>query len=368
VRFARKWVAVTTVTIVNLETHALGVNMIRARRTTAMVNAVRIREVITMIQQLWNNSQPIPKLTFTDLHVHSEYSLQDGMIRIVDADDPKHVKSEIILNADMRGTGAVAITDHGNMYGHAIAASACKNFGLKHIPGCEFYMATDSRFDKKYSKRSDAYMHINAWAKNKEGYANMCRMEKSSYVDGFYYVPRIDKELLQKHHEGIMWSDACVGGTICSHILNGDIDKAHSEFMWYLDLLKDDFYIEYHNHHMEIEDNANKIKCEWANEHGVPIIACTDAHFYKKEDEQAHETMLCIQYGNWFDNPAFGGFPGDGYWLLNNIELIDRYPVEYLNNTQLVVDRVEPGIIEFGEVRPPKFKVPQWFIDKVSAR
>lgn len=304
------------------------------------------------------------KITFTDLHLHTEYSLQDGQIRIADYDDPKHIKGEIILNAERRNTGAVTVTDHGNMYGQANLASVCKTFGFKHIPGCEFYMARDGRMDKSYARRGEAYHHINAWAKNKTGYSNMCRMQKLSYTEGFYYVPRIDKDLVERYHEGIMWSDACVGGVVCDHITAGNIDKAYEEFMWYLNLIKDDFYIEYHNHGIPIEDECNKIKVEWANKHGVPIIACTDAHFYKKDDRRAHKTLLCIQYGRWFDDPTFDGFPGDGYWLMDEDELIARYPIEYLNNTQLIVDKVEGGIVEFGDVRPPQFKVPQWFIDE----
>ena len=252
------------------------------------------------------------------------------------------------------------------MYGQAVAAQVCKTFGLKHIPGCEFYLAADSRFDKSYSRRGDAYVHINTWCKNKEGYANMCRLQKASFVDGFYYVPRIDKELIERYHDGIMWSDACIGGTICTHIMNGNIDRAYQEFMWYLNLLKDDFYIEWHNHGIEAEDMCNQIKKEWADKHGVPIIACTDAHFYKKEDAEAHKTLLCIQYGNWLDNPTFGGFPGDGYWLLSEEELLERYPVEYLNNTQLIVDKCEGNIIQFGETMPPRFQVPQDFIDSIN--
>jgi DNA polymerase-3 subunit alpha len=228
-------------------------------------------------------------------------------------------------------------------------------------------MATDSRHVKSYAKRGDSYHHINAWAKNKGGYSNMCMLQKISYDEGFYYVPRIDKELVQKFHDGIMWSDACVGGVICDHITKGDIETAYNEFMWYLNLLKDDFYIEYHNHHLDIEDQCNKIKVEWASKHGVPIIACTDAHFTNKEDHDAHKALLCIQYGNWYDNPVFNGFPGDGYWLMSEEELIERYPVEYLNNTQLIVDKVEDNIIEFGNTKPPQFKVPQWFIDKEVA-
>ena len=252
------------------------------------------------------------------------------------------------------------------MSGQAVVAQVCKTFGLKHIPGCEFYLAADSRFDKSYSRRGDAYVHINTWCKNKEGYANMCRLQKASFVDGFYYVPRIDKELIERYHDGIMWSDACIGGTICTHIMNGNIDRAYQEFMWYLNLLKDDFYIEWHNHGIEAEDMCNQIKKEWADKHGVPIIACTDAHFYKKEDAEAHKTLLCIQYGNWLDNPTFGGFPGDGYWLLSEEELLERYPVEYLNNTQLIVDKCEGNIIQFGETMPPRFQVPQDFIDSIN--
>lgn len=307
-------------------------------------------------------------IKFTDLHVHSEYSLQDGMIRIADANDPKHIKGEIINRAEETGSDTVTITDHGNMYGQAILASVCKTFGFKHMPGCEFYKATDSRFDKSYVKRGDAYEHINSWSKNKTGYRNMCILQKLSYEEGFYYVPRIDKELIEKYHEGIMWSDACVGGTICTHILAGNIDKAYSEFMWYLDLIKDDFYIEYHNHGIEEEDRCNKIKVEWANKHGVPVIACTDAHYYKKEDTDAHKTLLCIQYGNWYDNPTFNGFPGDGYWLLNEQELIDSYPIEYLNNTRLLTDKCEGNIITFGDTIPPQFKIPDDFIRKMEAK
>lgn len=311
------------------------------------------------------------RIKFTDLHLHTEYSLQDGMIRIEDHKDPKHIKADIILRAEETGTEVITATDHGNMYGQASLARACQTFGFKHMPACEFYMATDSRFDKSYAKRSDAYVHINAWAKNKTGYSNMCMLQKYSYDEGFYYVPRIDKELLQKYHEGIMWSDACVGGTICSLILGGDIDRAYAEFMWYLDLIKDDFYIEYHNHGIDEEDRCNKIKVEWANKHGVPIIACTDAHYARKEDTDIHKTLLCIQYSNgdnkrWLDDPTFDGFPGDGYWLLSEEELISRYPIEYLNNTRDMANRCEGGCIEFGDTIPPEFVVPQWFIDKVE--
>lgn len=307
-------------------------------------------------------------MTFTDLHLHSEFSLQDGMIRIADYNDPKHIKSEIITRAEETGSDVVTITDHGNMGAHARLASVCKTFGFKHMPGCEFYIATGSRFDKNTSKRGDAYVHINSWAINKQGYSNMCMLQKLSWEEGYYYVPRIDKELVEKYHQGIVWSDACIGGTVSSLITQGKEDEAYEEFMWYLDLLKDDFYIEYHNHHLEDEEKVNNIKVQWANRHGVPIIACTDAHYTYKEDTDAHRALLCIQYGRKFDDPTFAGFGGDGYWLLSEQELLDRYPVEYLNNTRLLADRCEDSIIEFGDVITPEFKIPDWFIAEVEKK
>lgn len=307
-------------------------------------------------------------MTFTDLHLHSEFSLQDGMIRIADYNDPKHVKSEIIMRAEETGSDVITITDHGNMGAHARLASVCKTFGFKHMPGCEFYMTTGSRLDKNALKRGDAYVHINSWAINKRGYSNMCMLQKLSWEEGYYYVPRIDKELVEKYHEGIVWSDACIGGTVSSLITRGKEDEAYKEFMWYLDLLKDDFYIEYHNHHLEDEDKVNNIKVQWANKHGVPIIACTDAHYTYKEDTDAHRALLCIQYGRKFDDPTFAGFGGDGYWLLSKQELLDRYPVEYLNNTRLLADRCEDNIIEFGDVITPEFKIPDWFIAEVEKK
>jgi DNA polymerase-3 subunit alpha len=288
------------------------------------------------------------------------------MIRILDVDDPKHNKGELVLNAERRGTGAITSTDHGNCYGQAVIASAAKKFGLKHIPACEFYIAPGSRFDKNAPKGTTIYRHICGWAKNKQGYRNMCMLQKLSYCEGFYMKPRIDKELVDRYGDGIIWSDACMGGTISGRILDGDITGALDDFMWYLNRFKDDYYIEYQNHNIPDEESANQIKIQWANAHGVPIIATTDAHFYSKDDADAHRALLCIQWGNWFDNPAFDGFAGDGYWLMNEDELLERFPVEYLNNTQLIVDKVEPNIIEFGNVTPPQFVVPQWFSEEVA--
>lgn len=302
-------------------------------------------------------------ITFTDLHLHTEYSLKDGKIRITDMKDPKHVPGELIQNAINRNTGAVTATDHGNMYGQALIASMAKIFGLKHIPGCEFYIAPQSRHDKSEKIKSDAYWHICAWAKNKQGYANMCILSKLSFTEGFYYEPRIDKEIIDKYGDGIIWSDACLGGTVSGPISNGDIDGAYQNFMWFLNRFKDDFYIEYQDHNIEAENKANIIKLEWAQKHGVPVIATIDSHFARKDEYESHKMLLSMQYDKKYIDPTFSGFPGNGYWLMNEQELLDRFPIDYLNNTQLIVDKCEGNIIEFGNTVIPKFSVPDWFID-----
>jgi DNA polymerase-3 subunit alpha len=315
------------------------------------------------MDMMWRN---LMALTFTDLHLHTEYSLKDGMIRILDPDDPKGKRGELILNAETRNTGAVTATDHGNMYGQAALAYACKTFGLKHIPGCEFYIAPFGMpcVDKSYKQGDIYYTHLCGWAYNKEGYRNMCILQDIAYSKGFYYHPRIDFESIDKYGDGIIWSDACIGGILSSPILAGVPDIAYQIFLWMVNRFKDNYYLEVQDHSIPEEWTANAMKIQWANLHGVPIIFTTDAHYYNREDESAHRTLLAFQYGNWFDNPAFAGFTGKNYHLLSEQELIEScINTEWLNNTQLIVDKVEGGIITFGAITPPKFEVPYGFTD-----
>lgn len=312
--------------------------------------------------KLWDGTGPKPVLNFIDLHLHTEYSLKDGKIRVMDHDEPDKVKKDIILNAERRNVRAITATDHGNMYAHASLAYVAHKFGFKHIPASEFYIAVGHRTDRGAKKGEQIYKHICGWARNKRGYQNLCKLQELSYTEGFYNSPRIDKELLSGElGDNIMWSDACIGGTISSIILSGDLDAAYKEFLWYLNRFKDDFYIEYQNHGISEEEEANLIKIDWANKHGVPIIATTDAHYAARDDQENHKILLSIQYQKLFDDPTFNGFPGSYYWLLDDNELLKLYPVEYLNNTSLIANKVEEGIITFGEITPPKFVVPDWF-------
>jgi len=315
---------------------------------------------------VWDGISPKPQLTFVDLHWHSEFSLKDGMIRILDPHDSKHNKGESVLVAERRGMGFVTCTDHGNMYGQAQLASTAKKYGLKHAPACEFYVAPQSRHEKSATKGDIIYYHMCAWAKNKEGYKNLCILQKLSYTEGFYHRPRIDKELIDKYGDGIMWSDGCIAGPISQQIIRDNDKVAREWFDWLINRFKGDFYMEYQNHGIPDEEKANNVKIDWANEHGIPIIATTDAHFYNKEDEDAHRALLCIQWSKWFDDPTFSGFSGSGYWMMDNDELLERFPIEYLNNTKLVADKVEESIIEFGKTVLPQFKVPQSFLQVIG--
>jgi len=314
------------------------------------------------IAPLWDGMTPKPKLTFVDMHIHTESSLKDAMIRILDQHDSKHNKGELIINAEQRGMGFVTATDHGNMYGQAQIASEAQKYGLKHAPACEFYVAPESRHIKEAPKGTTIYHHMCGWAKNKQGYSNLCVLQKLSYAEGFYKRPRIDRELIDKYGDGIIWSDGCVAGPISLNIVHGKEQVAMDWFKWLMDRFKDDFYMEYQNHGIRDEEIANAVKIDWANQYGIPIIATTDAHFTNKDDKEAHRTLLCIQWGKWYDDPTFRGFDGDGYWLMNDDELLARFPVEYLNNTKLIVDKVEDNIIEFGKIMQPQFQVPDDFM------
>jgi DNA polymerase III subunit alpha len=320
------------------------------------------------IAPLWDGLTPKPQLTFADLHIHTEYSLKDAMIRILDQYDSKHNKGQLVINAERRNMGFITATDHGNMYGQAQIASQAKKYGLKHAPACEFYLAPQSRFDKNAPKGTTIYHHMCGWAKNKKGYANLCTLQKLSYTEGFYNRPRIDRELLDKYGDDIIWSDGCIAGPISLNIVQDKEQVAMEWFKWLTDRFKDDFYMEYQNHGIADEDKANSLKTDWANQYGVPIIATTDSHFTNKDDEDAHRTLLCIQWGKWFDDPTFSGFSGDGYWLMNDNELLARFPVEYLNNTKLIADKVEENIIEFGKVTPPVFQVPDQFLQMIGGK
>jgi DNA polymerase III subunit alpha len=234
-------------------------------------------------------------MDFTHLHIHTHYSLLDGMTKIPDL--LNRVKE---LNMD-----SVAITDHGNMYGAIEFFQKAKKEGIKPIIGCELYVSPRRLYQKE--KGDGKNYHLIAWVENQTGYTNLCKLVSTSFLDGFYYNPRIDKQLLKKYHEGIIFSSACIQGEVPQAILKGGIEKGRKKLKEYLDIVgKDNFYLEvqYHKNH-EDQDLVNKTMFKLAEEFNLKVILTCDAHYVNKDDQDAHEVLLSIQTGKDLNDDKF---------------------------------------------------------------
>lgn len=292
------------------------------------------------------------KKRWISLHGHSEFSLLDGAAKVED----------IIRKAKAMGQDAIAITDHGNLFGAVKAAKAAKEAGIKYIVGCELYLAPmeHSRFFKDYKRGERPYTHLVVLAKNKAGYQNLAILSSLGFQDGFYRVPRIDHEILAQHKEGLIVTSSCVGGAIPTAVLDGDFYKAEKELEWFLKHFGDDFYVELQDHDTEVEDRAFTYMRELAQKYDIPTIVTTDAHYLDKEDAMAHDCLLCIGTGDWVDNPDRRfKFEGDGFHYMSEEEVLERFPhdVDAIYRTGEVADKIEDEVIEFGEVKLPYFVV-----------
>ncbi len=289
--------------------------------------------------------------SFVHLHLHTEWSLLDGAIRIDDL-----VKR--LIEYKMPGC---AITDHGTLYGIIHFYTKLKEAELKPIIGCEFYVAEGSRFEKKSLKRGDAGPHLVLLAKNEEGYQNLLKLGSKAYLEGFYYKPRIDKELLRNYHQGLIAMSACLEGEIPRLILNGQIDKAIEVAKWYKELFKDDFYLEIQKNGIPEQDKVNSVLLEIAEKLGIKCVATADCHYLDKEDVLAHEVLLCIQTGHKLSDPDRFKFNTDKLYLASAEEMIERFqefPEELITNTMEIFEKINLEI-KTGEVLFPKAKIPQ---------
>ncbi len=287
--------------------------------------------------------------SFVHLHVHTEWSLLDGAIRIDDL-------VERLLEYKMPGC---AITDHGTLYGIIHFYLKLKSAELKPILGCEFYVAENSRFDKKADKKGYAGLHLTALAKNEEGYKNLLKLASLAYLEGFYYKPRIDKEILKKYHKGLIIMSGCLEGEIPKLILSGQIDKAIEVAQWYKNLFQDDFYLEIQRNGLPEQEKVNITLLEIGEKLGIQCIATADCHYLDKEDALAHEVLLCIQTGHKISDPDRFKFNTNMLFLANEEEMkkrFDGFPSELLTNTMEVFDKVKLEI-KIGEVLFPKAKI-----------
>ena len=229
---------------------------------------------------------------FVHLHIHSEFSLLDGANRIKD----------IPVRAKELGMDAIAITDHGVMYGVIDFYKACKKEGIKPIIGCEVYVAPRKRTDKE-NGIDNKYYHLILLAKNNQGYKNLSKLVSIGFTEGYYYKPRIDLEVLEKYSEGLICLSACLAGAVNQALLNGNEKEAEEIALWHKRVFGEDYYIEIQNNGYKEQVLANQKLVKLARKLNLPLVATNDAHYLKKEDKYNHEVLLCIQTGKRMSDP-----------------------------------------------------------------
>jgi len=295
---------------------------------------------------------------FAHLHLHTEYSLLDGFAKIDDL--VKYVKSI--------GQKAVAITDHGNMHGVIEFYRAAKKEGLKPIIGCEVYVATRTRLDRDAKIDADSY-HLVLLATNEVGYKNLISMVSSSYIDGFYYRPRVDWELLLAHSEGLIALSACLGGEVSQKLLQKDFRGARDVAMRLAKIFPNRFYLELQEHGLPEQKGVNLALVELAKEHSLPLVLTNDVHYVEEEDHPAHDVLLCVQMAKTLSDPSRLRFVPK-FHVTTAEELMARInylPVEIvseaINNTVRIAEKCDVEF-DFSQVHLPKYEIPAGFTEQ----
>ncbi|HAT4363876.1 TPA: DNA polymerase III subunit alpha [Clostridium perfringens] len=286
---------------------------------------------------------------FCHLHLHSGYSLLDGSGKI----------KPLIKRAKELGMESIALTDHGVMYGCVDLYKEAKAEGIKPILGCEVYVVPKSRKIKSNDEDNKTY-HLVLLVKNEKGYENLMKIVSVASIEGFYYKPRIDREYLKEHSEGIIALSACLGGEVQKAILNGNIDKAREAATFYRDTFKDGFYLELQNHGIEEQKKVNEVNIQLAKELNIPLVATNDVHYINQEDSKAHDILMCIQTGKTVDDPNRRRYPSDQFYLKSPEEMWDMfdYVPEALENTLKIAEECNFDY-EFHVSKLPKFPLPE---------
>jgi DNA polymerase III subunit alpha len=297
----------------------------------------------------YSTEMDIPQ--FTHLHVHTQYSILDGASSV----------EPLLDKAAADGMHALAITDHGNMYGVLHFTNYAKKIGVKPIIGCEVYVTDGSRFDKKGKEDRSGY-HMVLLAKNRKGYDNLSKLVSLGYLEGYYYTPRIDKELLFAHSDGLIASTACLGGEIPQTIMTKGVEKAAVVLQEYLDVFGDDFYIELQRHGLEEQEAVNKSLVELARQFQVKLIATNDCHYVNQEDSKAHDILICLQTGKDLEDLSRMRYSGNEYLKTRNemAVLFSDLP-ETLSNTVEIANKIEDYSITTKTVMLPGFPLPDGF-------
>ena len=289
-------------------------------------------------------------MNFAHLHVHTEYSLLDGSNKI----------NEYVARVKELGMNSAAITDHGVMFGCIDFYRAAKAAGIKPILGCEVYVAPGSRFDREIGQAEDRYYHLVLLAENNHGYENLMKIVSKAFVDGFYYKPRVDMELLQEYHEGIIALSACLAGEVAKNITRGMYEEAKSAALRYEEIFgKGNFFLELQDHGIPQQQRVNQQLLRMSQETGIGLVATNDVHYTYDTDAEAHDILLCVQTRKLLSDENRMRYEGGQYYVKSPEEMAELFPYipEALENTQKIADRCEVEI-EFGVTKLPKFDVP----------
>ena len=293
-------------------------------------------------------------MSFAHLHVHTEYSLLDGSNKI----------KEYVARVKELGMNSAAITDHGVMYGIIDFYRAAKAAGIKPILGCEVYVAPGSRHEKLPGGNSDdRYYHLVLLAENQKGYENLTKIVSKGFVEGYYYKPRVDMELLEEYHEGIIALSACLAGEVQKNLLRNMYDEAYKAAKRYESIFgKGNFFLELQDHGMAEQRLVNQQLLRLSQETGIELVATNDVHYTYAEDEKPHDILLCIQTGKKLEDENRMRYEGGQYYVKSEDEMKRLFPyaLEAIENTQKIADRCHVEI-EFGVTKLPKYDVPEGY-------
>ena len=292
-------------------------------------------------------------MAFTHLHVHTEYSLLDGSSKI----------KELLPRAKELGMDSLAITDHGVMYGVIDFYKKAKEVGIKPILGCEVYVAPGSRFDREQSRGEDRYYHLVLLAENNQGYQNLMKIVTRGFTEGYYYRPRVDYEVLEKYHEGLIALSACLAGEIPNKILKDDLEGAKAAALRMRELFgENNFFLELQDHGIRQQTMVNTVILNMSKELGVPLVVTNDVHYINEEDAVPHDLLLCIQTGKLVTDTDRMRYEGGQFFLKSEEEMRRLFPYasEALDNTHKIAERCNVEIV-FGEQKVPKFDVPEGY-------
>ena len=292
-------------------------------------------------------------MSFTHLHVHTEFSLLDGSCKI----------KEIVARAKELGMDSLAITDHGVMYGVIDFYKAAKEVGIKPIIGCEVYVAPGSRFNKEAGQSEDKYHHLVLLAENNEGYANLMKIVSKGFIDGFYYKPRVDYEVLEQYHEGIIALSACLAGEVQKYLARGFYEEGKKAALKYQDIFgKGNYFLELQDHGIPEQKMVNNSLLRMSRELDIELVATNDVHYINAEDAVAHDILLCIQTGKKVSDEDRMRYEGGQFYLKSEDEMRQLFPyaLQALENTHKIAERCNVEI-EFGVTKLPRYDVPEGY-------